>query len=186
MESDWDVLQAIVTELKRFNNPPPLIHVKGHQDDQMAYNQLTLPAQLNVDADHLAAEYIYKSHQDPRFVPLITGSTAILHSASGTINSRYRQNIRKLASQPVMKAYICERNDWTDHTFRLVDWTAHGTSVRTQYNRKHFIVKFVHNWLPLGKLISKYKPYYPAKCPSCSHVLEDRSHFLRCPKQKIW
>ena len=36
---------------------PQFQHVKGHQDDQCKYDELSLPAQLNVDADELAGAH---------------------------------------------------------------------------------------------------------------------------------
>ena len=59
MAAEWDVLQAIVTKIKAFSINPLLHWVEGHQDDHLAYNKLSLPAQLNVDADGLAGNYVY-------------------------------------------------------------------------------------------------------------------------------
>ena len=57
MCADWDVLQATITILKKFDNKIILRHVKGHQDDTKQYHKLSLEAQLNVDADKLAGKF---------------------------------------------------------------------------------------------------------------------------------
>jgi hypothetical protein len=186
MDADWDVLQAIITLLRRFPVTPTLSHVTGHQDRKTAYLDLSLPAQLNVDADKLAGTFMFPPQQDPTKTPLITGNKAQLNTPEGTIASNYRTAIRKIASYPAMRQHISRSNQWTDTTFDTIDWPAHGISIRKQYHRKHFMTKYVHNWLPLGKLISKYKPQYSAKCPSCPHEEEDRSHFLKCPERNTW
>lgn len=42
------------------------------------------------------------------------------------------------------------------------------------------MVKLIHEWLPVGHLISKYSPIYQASCPKCNNY-GDFDHFLRCP-----
>ena len=186
MCADWDVLQAIIALLETFDNKIILIHVKGHQDDTKQYHELSLEAQLNVDADKLASEFSYKPRDDPGRVPLTKGSKILLHSKDGTITSNYRKNIRKLASYPIMKKHICKKENWSDQEFDMIDWKLHGLCVRKNYNRKHFTVKFIHDWLPLGSLVSYYKGNYSTKCPSCDHEFENRDHFLLCESRREW
>ncbi|KAG7373523.1 hypothetical protein IV203_034247 [Nitzschia inconspicua] len=46
---------------------------------------------------------------------------------------------------------------------------SHERSVNTFKDGPHiFLVKFLHGWLPVGKLVSRYDPVkYPSGCPSC-------------------
>ncbi|KAG7343290.1 hypothetical protein IV203_021235 [Nitzschia inconspicua] len=45
-----------------------------------------------------------------------------------------------------------------------------------------FLVKFLHGWLPVGKLVSRYNSVkYPSACPSCDEPSEDSEHYLTCP-----
>lgn len=186
MKSDWDILQAIRSAMLLFPVLPTLTHVYGHQDNQMAYDSLPLPAQLNVDADFLAGSYEYGPTDDPTTPPRIGGNGAQLHCKSGTITSNYRRALRKIHSAPIMKKYLCSNNRWTHDQFDLVDWNLHGTSIRQHYNRKHFVTKYIHDWLPVGKLIKRYDGKYISKCPSCDHDQEDRLHFLRCTSRPEW
>ena len=110
MSPDWDVLQAIVSLLREFPKTPQLIHVKGHQDNNQTYAQLSMPAQLNVDADKLAGDFEYRPSDDPTIAPLIAGNSVSLQCPTGTISSKYRQNIRKMKSAPIMKQHICQNN----------------------------------------------------------------------------
>jgi hypothetical protein len=43
------------------------------------------------------------------------------------------------------------------------------------------LVKYLHDWLPLGKQAHRYDKKYPASCPSCEALVEDRDHFWCCP-----
>ena len=184
--SDWDVLQAIVTKLQTLPTTPSLRYVRGHQDDHTPYDQLPLPAQLNVDADKLAGEYQYSPRQNPTIVPLITGNTVQIQLPSGTITSKLKSNLRKASSYSSMKAHIQKANKWSDTEFDSVNWQSHGMSIRKHYSNKRFLVKLVHDWLPVGALLSKYKPSYISKCPSCDEPVEDLSHFLRCQARPTW
>lgn len=180
MTPEWDVLQAIVTLLHKFPAIPTISHVKGHQDANSVRSTLTLPALLNIKADALAAQYTYPSHINPSEVFCLPGNSVQLHSRSGTITSKYRNVLRRLASEPSIQQYICSKNNWYNSTFTKVDWESHGTAVRLWHPHRRFLTKYIHDWLPLGKLISKYNPSYPTACPSCATILEDREHFLCC------
>ena len=78
------------------------------------------------------------------------------------------------------------KNNWNDNEFASINWVAHGRSVRRFYHKKQFIVKFVHEWLPLGRLPSKYKKHHLPTCPTCSHDIDDGDHFLRCTEHLQW
>ena len=52
---DWDVIQMICQTLSTLPEYP-FSHVHGHQDDDCSFDELPLPAQLNVEADHLAGQ----------------------------------------------------------------------------------------------------------------------------------
>jgi len=58
--SDCDVLAEIwaTRDLLPATARPAVLHIKGHQEKKTACEQLPLPAQLNVDADKLAGDYM--------------------------------------------------------------------------------------------------------------------------------
>ena len=41
---------------------PTVEHILGHQDKDKPYQELPLPAQLNCDADKMAAEFLNDNH----------------------------------------------------------------------------------------------------------------------------
>jgi ribonuclease HI len=186
LSADWDIIQAIVSTLKQFPRIPPLEWIKGHQDRNRSVQSLSLPAQLNVEADELAGLYRYRPQQNHTRVPRIAGNTVQLHLPGGTIASKLKPAVRKHASLPLTRKSMLKSNKWTVSEFDSIAWEAHGTCFRKHYPRKQFFVKYLHDWLPLGKQVSQYKPHYLSKCPSCDHELEDRDHFLRCPERQQW
>eukprot|EP00957_Ditylum_brightwellii_P133939 10213553-Ditylum_brightwellii.AAC.1 len=54
---DWDVIAQISNILDIGNAIPKIQHIQGHQDKHKKYNDLSLPAKLNVDVDLLGVEY---------------------------------------------------------------------------------------------------------------------------------
>ena len=178
LSADWDVLQAIVRLLKTFELQPSISHVLGHQDNNKELHELSLEAQLNVAADSLAGSFLYLG-ASPSYTVMITGAVVLLHSSEGTIVSRYQRNLRKLSTRATTREYICKKNHWKDE-YLLVDWDLHGLSIRKLYGMKNFLTKYIHNWLPVGNVVSRYAPQYVEKCPSCECLVETREHMLRC------
>ena len=117
---------------------------------------------------------------------MIAGSADSLHLLSRTITTKYRSALRKAASTDPIQHYIQTKNKWSNDKFALINWIAHGCSIRRFYHKKQFIVKFVHEWLPLGRLTSKYKTHHLLTCPTCSHEIEDGEHFLCCTNRPQW
>ena len=150
MDPDWDVLQQIITSRHLFPSLPVLWFVKGHQDVDCPYVTLSLPAQLNVDANHLAGSYAPCPNENPTIVPMIAGTAMSLHLPSGTITTKYRSALHKAASTDTIQHYIQNKNKWTDAEFASINWVTHSRSIRCFYHKKQFIAKFVHEWLPLG------------------------------------
>ena len=182
----WDVLQQIITSRHLFPSLPVLWFIKGHQNVDCPYVTLSLPAQLNVDTDHLAGSYAHRPNENPTIITLIAGTAVSLHLSSGTITTKYRSALPKAASTDTIQQYIQNENKWTNAEFASINWVAHGCSVRRFYHKKQFIVKFVDEWLPLGRLTSKYKQHHLSTCPTCSHDIEDGDHFLCCAEHPQW
>jgi hypothetical protein len=55
-------------------------HVKGHQDDKVSYDELSLPAQLNVDADALATNALFYYPTPCKHIPLLPAAQVQLGS----------------------------------------------------------------------------------------------------------
>eukprot|EP00957_Ditylum_brightwellii_P112863 8605145-Ditylum_brightwellii.AAC.1 len=55
--SGEDVTAQIVAMLKKQTFNETFTHVKGHQDKDKKYNELSLPTRLNIDVDALAVEF---------------------------------------------------------------------------------------------------------------------------------
>ena len=90
--SDWDILQIIISSLVQFQHKPTLSHVKGHQDSEVSYAQLSLPAKLNVDADHLTSRYQALPNLQFNIIPAITGCNAYVSIMGKPSRQTFCQN----------------------------------------------------------------------------------------------
>ena len=131
MAADWDVIHEIVVSIKDLPTPLTVLHIKGHQDDQIPYDDLSLPAQLNVDADSEAE--LYQAHDHTGHCTTVIRfphAYALLNVQSGTMTNKYKREIINLRTAPALKAKIIKDNRWTEDTFNSVEWYAHGQVFR--------------------------------------------------------
>ncbi len=181
LQPDWDIVQQIAITTRLFPTSPHLIHVKAHQDDAVTFADLPVESQLNVRADTLAKEYNATSNHKTSAVPRMPCNAAQLHCQGQTVTSRYRSTIRREALTPAIRDYTMYRNEWTHANMDMVHWEAHSQALRKNFLHRTFLVKFIHDKLPVGKMIALYKNTFDHRCPSCQDEFEDRTHFLRCP-----
>ena len=188
MAPDWDIVQAIVQTFRLLPVMPAITHVKGHQDDNAAIENLSILARSNCAADKLATTHNRLRGKKCSSVPRIAGNPIQLHINGETINSKYEQAIRFAASAPAIIKQIKRRNDWNDETFHSVDWEAQRIASNRRYGERVHIVKLCHDILPTGKMVNRYDKLTPHECIHCQSPYEDRDHILRCEHstRKAW
>jgi hypothetical protein len=117
---DWDVLFEIQGTLSSL----PFLklqHVKGHQDRHKPYHQLSLLAQLNVDADDQANKF-QRLHGAARPESLLFSRTGVhLRFSEGSITSHYNMALRNKATYEPLMSYIAKRNAWPESVLRSIN-----------------------------------------------------------------
>lgn len=183
LEPEWDLIVESWTALSQIppSHRPQIQHIKGHQDMNTPYQQLSLKAQLNCDADKLANEYIVDHPNDDYTTALLLPTSGIqLNLSTGTISSKLKQELRLARTTPPMFAHLTERFGWNQTTLDDIDWECS----RRAYNRlqKHqlTLVKHANNYTPTGSRVNRYDPKYPPGCPSCPEPLEVAPHIHQC------
>ncbi|KAG7369751.1 hypothetical protein IV203_027497 [Nitzschia inconspicua] len=159
---------------------------QGHQDRQVALDKLSRPAKLNVQADKVAGNYQRLSSHKNTQAPMIDGTHFHLIYNGQTVASKHRKHIRDHRRTKEIKTYIMQKTQILEAAFADIDWQSHKRSFNTFKDGPHiFLVKFLHGWLPVGKLISRYDPVNnPSVCSSCDEPIEDFKHFLTCHNQE--
>jgi hypothetical protein len=94
---------------------------------------------------------------------------------------KYCQTVRREALTPAIREYIMQQNAWTPAIMDMIHWEAHGQALSKNFIHRTFLVKLIHDKLPVGKTIARYQATYDHRCPSCQEEHKDRTHFLRCP-----
>ena len=88
---DWDLISKYKTMIKNniFANWK-FEWIASHQDRKQTYDSLSLPAQLNCDADRIAESQHYQHQTEtPWIVPLSNNCSVHLDIQGKTITSRY-------------------------------------------------------------------------------------------------
>ena len=96
--------------------------VKVHQDDNTPTNELSIVAQLNVEADRLAGD-LQRDHG--KFRPLITllpSCPAMLSIRGISITSNYNKHLIKAYVEPQYIGYLQVKYNWSDSVIQIIAW----------------------------------------------------------------
>eukprot|EP00957_Ditylum_brightwellii_P128092 9769825-Ditylum_brightwellii.AAC.1 len=69
LESKWDLIKQIAVTIQSMEEQPKISHVQGHQDNDTLYKELDWRSQQNIDANHLAREFLEKNGEVRVLVP---------------------------------------------------------------------------------------------------------------------
>jgi hypothetical protein len=87
LHSEWDIVSSVHRLHSCFPSLPELLHVKGHQDDNIPAAFLDLPGQLNVEADKLATHALQELGSPKPYIPF-DPSTEVLLTIDGRTVTR--------------------------------------------------------------------------------------------------
>mmetsp|Transcript_15748 Transcript_15748/g.32323 ORF Transcript_15748/g.32323 Transcript_15748/m.32323 type:complete len:183 (+) Transcript_15748:115-663(+) len=131
LTAEFDLTEMIHVLHREHNLPSNFCHVRGHQDCDTAYSELDLNAQLNVEADRLAAAFY--DHPEANFdarVLLIPSCPAQLVIAGIGVTSNYKTLLIRAYTEPRYLEYLQRRFDWDDTVVDTIDWKALSISLR--------------------------------------------------------
>eukprot|EP00957_Ditylum_brightwellii_P036601 2773344-Ditylum_brightwellii.AAC.1 len=121
---DWDIIAQICNILELMNIKAEFQHMKGHQDNVKYYEELNLPAQLNINVDFLAINYRTTRGMQRTKVPRLPNNKAQLHMSDTTITSKYHKNLCNHATTKPLIEHLEEKNDWDSFTIQQIYWKA--------------------------------------------------------------
>ena len=191
LASEWDILIEIWHSLQGYNEhcEPAFSHVKGHQDKNKPYQSLPLQAQLNVDADALATDFLQNNpDMDYSKALLMPHAGGLLHTARGTLTYKMKRALRMERTAPPLLAKLCKRYGWSQETARDINWEASRLALGRLRQHRVTLIKHLNNVAPLGWLVHLYDPKHPSSCPGCDHPEETREHLYQCdgPRRLEW
>jgi hypothetical protein len=136
--------------------------VKGHQDRATNFWNLPLEAQLNIQADKLATAIQDTSMHGTDRGPMIHGSGCHSVMKNQVLPSNHRRRIRTRCGKEKLKTQT------SAEAISNIDWESHSQAIRSvPIPNRTFLIKFLHRWLPVGKLVHQYNPsIYPDHVPA--------------------
>ena len=183
LEPEWD----IINQIWRTNSTIPegqavsIRHIKGHQDQKKPYHELPIPAQLNCQADKLAADFITNHPNMPYHkAPLIANAGTQLHLSTGTISAKLHQELRLARTTKPLEDHLQDKFNWDADTFASIDWESSRRAYRRLQKHRLTLIKHANNITPTGVRVNRYDPKYPPECPSCPVTHEEANHIHQC------
>jgi hypothetical protein len=187
LSAEWDVLMEIWYTRYQFGQyeQPTFSHIKGHQDRKKPYAELSLAAQLNVDADALAGAFL-RNHPTINHsrAPMFPHTKIHLHLAEGTVTHKIKRAMKLARSAPPLRKKLQVKYGWSDEVFCDINWEASRQALNGLRAHRVTLIKHLNNITPVGKLVNIYDKKYPAACPSCPEIVETRKHLYLCPEQQ--
>ncbi|KAL7523045.1 hypothetical protein ACHAWF_000338, partial [Thalassiosira exigua] len=179
--AESDLTQKATDILAKLPNVT-LQHVHGHQDDDIAYDDLPFEAQLNVDCDEAAG--ICASTMTPADAPPtpVRGSRAMLYLGNDMVTTDMEEQIQYKAHADALRSYTIAKFEWTQVQYDSVNWRAIGLAKqRLNMTTNVQISKMMHHWLNVGKQKLLFEQILDnGKCPCCGTVEEDQEHLYVC------
>ena len=185
LSPDWDVLSQIHSQLSRLR---PLLsqdlfikHVKGHQDSDKTFADLSLPAQLNCVADELAGTAMSRALQFsvPPLLPL-PSCPVYLTKQYAACCSRERHACLWYRSEFALQQYLAQRLQLSSPLLHRINWASLSSFLSRLSRKEHtFQVKFTIDWLHSGARSRHMNQ--ESTCQFCSTTMETVDHIFQCP-----
>ena len=163
-----------------------LCHVKGHQDDDVRYEDLDLQSRLNVDCDAEAKRKMCTSDRPTGRPTPAAGHRATLYIDNLEVTTKMDEQIHYAAHASEMFEYLCERFEWVDAQLSGLSWKVIGLVKRRLFHDQSiWTSKMMHSWLNIGKQKARItKRAADAAGPCCGHELEDQIDLCTCSHRK--
>ena len=119
-------------------------------------------------------------------MPHLPAAKASMTIEGERITSDMKKTIREKTHGKQLKNYIIERNKWSESTFNKVDWDNFEIVMKRMKNSsKTRIIKFLHDWLPVGYQQRHIYVDRDPSCPTCNNCkIEKVDHIFRCKERQ--
>jgi hypothetical protein len=164
---DWNLVEEIVAQLRLLPVEPFFFHVKGHRDDYFKYADLSLDAQLNVDADKLVGD-LMSQHPNPQTIaPLMPTTGVHLTIDSNTITDHYSTRIRTAAATIDFIQFLRKKHTWSTREWESINLDIYSSIIRRNTHRHVNVVKFINDKLPTVTIRQYTDSHITTHCILC-------------------
>ena len=178
LASEYDIIEEIYETCNIYNLDTSYSWVRGHQDKNTAYNDLSLNAQLNVDADWYAGKY---QDESGKFLPqcmLLPACPVMLSIRDISVTSDYKNQLIRAYTEPRYIEHLQNKFGWSDTIIGTIAWKSLSLAAR-RLNSSVLLTKVCNDLLPTAETLKKYKYQNSDKCVLCDRI-ETRDHMIQC------
>jgi hypothetical protein len=165
LSSEWDILSVILSYLPKLPVPPTVKYVKGLQAKDAPVATLSLPAQLNCEADALATTALEAIVPPIPQTPVFPSTVCPLDVSNVTVSHKLQAALQYSSTEPEMSKYLKDHHDWDDITYKSVCWWPVFSAARFTATNSRFVPKYCHRHLPVGDKANRNDSKYSPKCP---------------------
>lgn len=97
--------------------------VKGHQVDQVQYEELPFEARENIDMDK-KCELMRTSNDSTPPTPYFFIEKVQVVIDGIPVTQQIREYLRITTAEKALQEYVCKKISWSKETFKMVNWTA--------------------------------------------------------------
>jgi len=186
LASEFDLTEQTYQTHRKYNIEATFVHVKGHQDSTQEVHSLSLLAQMNVEADHLAGMYYAKGPLSRNNVDLLPSCPAMLNINGASITSDYKNQLIRGYVEPHYMEHLQIKFGWSNATIQIISWGALSCSLR-RINRPCLTTKICNDLLPVATRLSQWQLQSNSECCLCG-APETSSHMFLCndPSRIRW
>ncbi len=181
---EYNLLQASKSLSQKHSIKIDPRHVKSHQDNKKAYNELPWQAKLNCYCDVLA-ELVRECSECDRSAHkhyiLPSGHGATLAIKGKFITAHLPKAVKEASYRSEMIQYITSNAKWTTaDIFNLIDWDARSqASKRIRRDNRLSILKLEFGWFAPMSRRHLIDPQISPTCPRCQAQTEAFDHMLK-------
>jgi len=158
------------------------VHVKGHADDNIPFELLTLPQQLNVRCDKLAKKHLIDTIADGNYIdPVFPDENITVHINTAKVSSSVKKAIYQHWGPQEAKNLFSKRNKVTRTAFDHIHWD-HMDKIMSSFPEtfQGWVTRHISDFNGCNRYQSRWNKSIKNKCPSCNKPNEDTEHITRC------
>ncbi|KAI2497207.1 hypothetical protein MHU86_17301 [Fragilaria crotonensis] len=149
----------------------PTSHGAEAYDGASPYADLSIFAQLTVEADAWAGSYEDLYGEARTTVHLFPHAGVQLNLAQGTITYKIHQAVTE---------------QWIATIHNAIDWKIQDEVFHQRIEDKQLFTDFIQESLPTNEHVHRKFPTESALCPRCGNIPEDRDHVIKCQHSAEW
>jgi hypothetical protein len=182
--ADFDMLTDIRAKIKRLPITVQWRWIKGHQDDEVSYDDLDDWAKANVLVDNVAKAYwnrVASTASEPQAHRFGDEAWA-LYVNKMKVGKFDKQRLYTSFREEKIMEYWASKSERHREAIRDVDWAVCGAAFKSlTISQQRKVTKHAAGHMACGKMMKLWSFQDHEECPRCPAVQETPRHVLACP-----